>query len=356
MRARAALVVAVSLLASCRIGFERLSADGGDGSVGGPDAVADRPNRIFVMDAASPMGANYGGIAGADATCQTRADANSLGGTWRAVLWTSAGGPSTRFAASRGWVDLTGTPIADRAIDLDARNLNPLRVSELGTPIGGAARYAFRGNTVDNCSDWTSNGSAQALAIELDGSWLNDSFLGCSDNTVELICAETGHNTSVLPIVEPGRIAFVTQAAWMPTGGLTAADAICQGEANAAGLIGDFDALLTTTTATAESRFMSSGLPWQRVDGVRITATADQLVGASSAAVWDSFIARTATNDVTDARIWYGSASANCNNWLGAAGVPQGVMGRSHLALRSMLSYFGPTSCFTSLNLICLQQ
>ncbi len=95
------------------------------------------------------------------------------------------------------------------------------------------------------------------------------------------------------------------------------------------------------------------GCRWQRVDGVRITSTADALVGPSPAAQWESFVARTAKGAVTNARIWYGSTASNCNNW-DIAGAQVGVYGRSHE--RAALSYFQTIDCGASLNLLCLQQ
>ena len=52
------------------------------------------PKRVFVTS--TTYKGNLGGLAGADAKCQTRANAASLGGTWKA--WLS---DSTTSAASR---------------------------------------------------------------------------------------------------------------------------------------------------------------------------------------------------------------------------------------------------------------
>lgn len=74
------------------------------------------------------------------------------------------------------------------------------------------------------------------------------------------------------------------------------------------------------------------GPSWQRVDGVRITDTAAELVGTAAVAIWDSFIARTAGGAVTNDRIWFGAATEHCSNWTSSAA--NGVFGASHSAIR----------------------
>lgn len=342
-------ILTLALLAGCRFGFESddtAPRDGGGDDVAITVDAADRPNRMFAMYPVA--NGNFGGLAGADAICQARADSRSLGGTWLAILWSSAGGPSLRFAGSRGWVDLAGTPLVDRAEDLDHANLRPLRIDDMGAPITMTGAHAFRGDINDHCNDWTSDLSDGVLAYELYAAWDNDSYLNCSSTTAAMICAETGHVAAQVPTVEPGRIAFISETGWIPTGGLAAADAVCQGEATAAGLPGTFAALLTTSNATAESRFSSAGLPWRRVDGIRVTADL-------AVPLWDSFIARTAGGAVTRSRTWYGSTTQNCNDWTGGT-TAMGVAGKSHHAATSRLANFINTGCGSSHNLICLQQ
>lgn len=345
----------LATFAGCRFGFP--AQDLGDATSneridGQPDGAPDRPNRIFMTFPGSD--GNLGGLVGADAKCQAAADSKALEGKWQALLWTAAGGPSLRFAGSRGWVDLAGTQIADRAEDLDYNNLNPLLLDESGSSIAG--RYAWRGDMDFSCADWTDQTNvATPRLYESEASWDNDSYSSCPSIDLGLLCAEVGHVAPVIPVVHPGRIAFVSETFWVPTGGLAAADAVCQGEANAAGVPGTFLALLATSSATAESRFSATGLPWQRVDGVRITNTADELVGPGAVNVWSSFIARSATGAVNNNRIWYGSPTAHCNNW-NPTGAAAGDYGQSHFALRSRLGYFNPVDCVNGAALICLQQ
>jgi hypothetical protein len=80
-------------------------------------------------------------------------------------------------------------------------------------------------------------------------------------------------------VPEAGRLAFVPEAPGLPGGGLAAADALCQAEANAESLLGTFKALLGTEQATAASRFNLNGAPWVRVDGVPWVSSAAALAG-----------------------------------------------------------------------------
>ena len=105
------------------------------------DAFVDRPNRIL-MSTAMFDGA-LGGLAGADMKCQTAADAKGFGGTWKAVLQSSLGPPSGRFAGSRGWVDPTGRVIADQQAEAVAVGLPSTMLAFLATPnVTAEARFS----------------------------------------------------------------------------------------------------------------------------------------------------------------------------------------------------------------------
>ena len=69
----------------------------------------------------------------------------------------------------------------------------------------------------------------------------------------------------------------------------------------------------------------------------------------------DSFIARTASGQPTNERMWYGTAASNCNNWTRGVNAT-GVFGSSHMTARARLSWFGAAGCGSSLPVICLEQ
>ena len=354
--------LAVVLVAGCgRLGFsspERSNDAPSDLAADGVPDVPPTPNRIFMSSTAHD--GNFGGLTGIDAYCQGVADGQSLGGTWQAVVWTIAAPPSARFAGSRGWVDLNGVVIADLPTELDAATRNPLRVDEHGTtlvdPANDIAFFGGASPASDTCLDWSSNATSMHGIHEVssEASFDTDIYTDCNFAT-PVVCAEIGHVAPVQPPIETGRIAFITAGSWLPSGGLAGADMFCQNEANAAMLSGTFLAYLPTAAATADSRFTSTGLPWRRVDGVRIVDTAAELVGVSPAPIWKSFIGRTAKGVETKARIWTGTQAQNCNDWMGG-GAQLGSIGESQSAWRQRLQLFPNTGCNSMLPLICLQQ
>ena len=60
-------------------------------------------------------------------------------------------------------------------------------------------------------------------------------------------------------------------------------DQRCANEAADAGLSGSFKAYLQTDAGTAASRFDGTKAPWQRVDGVHMTSTAQELLSTFDA-------------------------------------------------------------------------
>ena len=354
--------LAIVAVAGCgRFGFSADSVviDAPSDSV--PDVAIDAPlppNRIF-MSSTTHDGA-FGGLTGIDAFCQALADGQTLGGAWQAVVWANSQPPSARFAGSRGWVNLAGTVIADLPTDLDAATLNPLRFDESGQALTDTASdYAFYGGmppASDTCVDWTSNTMSMhgIHVVHSEASFDTDVYSDCP-SPEHVVCAEIGRISPTRPPIETGRIAFITAGMWVPSGGLSGADMFCQSEANAAGVTGTFLAYLPTAAATADSRFTTTGLPWRRVDGVRIVDAASDLVGASPLPVWKSFIGRTAAGVETKARVWTGTQSQSCSDWAGGSSA-LGSEGESQSAWRLRLQLFANVGCASALPLICLQQ
>jgi hypothetical protein len=116
---------------------------------------------------------NLGGLAGADAKCQARAQAAGLPGTYMAWISTSQGSPSTRFTRSTTpYVLVNGTVIANNWNDLtDGTIAAMITVTETGgnRPVGNTS-CAGSGNATawsatnangtrlgDSCSNFTSS-------------------------------------------------------------------------------------------------------------------------------------------------------------------------------------------------------
>ena len=160
---------------------------GGGGGQGGRGA--QNPTSFFVTSVGKGDGANYGGLAGADAYCAERAKAANIptpqGRTWRAYLSATAqGGQPAINARDRigagPWHNARGALIANNVADLhgdierDRNQINKTNaLSETAMPINGVGDTpnqhdiitgsdslgrARASETVDTtCSNYTSN-------------------------------------------------------------------------------------------------------------------------------------------------------------------------------------------------------
>ncbi len=143
--------------------------------------------RVFVTS--ESYSGNLGGLDGADAKCQARADAANLPGTYRAWVSDSTGSPSTRFTQSAIPYKLVdGTLIAGNWADLvDGALVTTITKTEFGgapptTNFCGAGQVTVWTNTSANgtmtnasssCSNWTGGGggSIWGFATRTDSGW-----------------------------------------------------------------------------------------------------------------------------------------------------------------------------------------
>ena len=162
---------------------------GGRQGRGGGGGAANNPASFFVTSIGKGDGANYGGLAGADAYCAERAKAGNIptpqGRTWRAYLSaTPQGGQPAINARDRigagPWYNARGTLIANNVADLhgdierDRNQINKQNaLSETGMGINGIGDTpnqhdiitgsdshgrARASETIDTtCSNYTSN-------------------------------------------------------------------------------------------------------------------------------------------------------------------------------------------------------
>jgi hypothetical protein len=121
---------------------------------------ADNVVRVFVTGASFFGG--FGGLAGADAQCQERAENEGLTGTWTAWLSDSTGNAVDRIPDGQYQL-LDGTVIAEDKDDLTSGLLKaPINLNERGEPQGGVVWTGTKPDGTDtgtNCSDWTNAGS-----------------------------------------------------------------------------------------------------------------------------------------------------------------------------------------------------
>ena len=151
-----------------------------------------QPMSFFITSTPGGDGANYGGLAGADAHCQKLAAAAGAGGRmWRAYLSQSQAGdvPAVNARGRIGdgpWYNAKGQLIAANVNDLhgdierDRNNIRkPTALNEKGGMVNGVGDMpnqhdiltgsdstgrALIGNAaVNTCGNWTSNGMGNAI-------------------------------------------------------------------------------------------------------------------------------------------------------------------------------------------------
>jgi hypothetical protein len=158
----------------------------------GVSQQAQQPMGFFITSVGPGDGANLGGLDGADAHCQTLAEAAGAGNrTWRAYLSAVAGGGqlavNARDRIGEGpWYNANGQIIAANVADLhgdferDRNNIRkPTAVDENGDEVLGAGdtpnqhdiltgsdshgRAMLGAANTTTCSNWTSNDEGRAM-------------------------------------------------------------------------------------------------------------------------------------------------------------------------------------------------
>jgi len=135
---------------------------------------------FFVTSSGLGKGANLGGLAGADAHCQSLAEAaGSTGKTWHAYLSTKDADAKDRIGKGP-WVNAKGQKIADDVMSLhsDANNINKeTALDEKGNTINGRGDQPNKhdiltGSKPDGtriadqtCGDWTLDGTEGAAMM-----------------------------------------------------------------------------------------------------------------------------------------------------------------------------------------------
>jgi hypothetical protein len=181
-----------ALCVSCA-GDEACTAEG----VCGPPSTCGigGPCLVFVTSVASQ--GNLGGLAGADATCQSLAAASGLFGTYRAWLSDGTASPATRFVHSPGPYQLVdGTTITANWADLtDGAIQAPIVITEQGTVVSSPEVWTNTraDGTVNSdtrhCHDWTTvdSGAGQTGYV-----WANN-VADWTDTQPVSACSESHH-------------------------------------------------------------------------------------------------------------------------------------------------------------------
>jgi hypothetical protein len=336
-------------------------------------------NYVFITTTtlAVPFGATAAAsLAAADNFCNARAAAAGLPGHYVAWLSTSTANAVDRLGNANGWVRTDGQPFANLRSDLvagkvfyppvlgeDGSNLD-LSVAATGTDGDGTVLPA------QTCVDWTQPGGAQAgTGAPGFGShaWTAEFFNQPCSGPFSLYCFETSLDAVAAPASAAGRIAFVSKATLAPGPGKSRADAdaICQAEAQAAGLPPPYTNYLSLLAVNGQAplgRFtvLSHSLPWMRPDGVAIVAQASDL-GVSKPLLAPIDVAADGTY-LPGGSTWTGSVGApsiaagstsTCNDWASNAGSGNG--GRFEDTINWSDEYRNSLICAEALPVYCLQ-
>jgi hypothetical protein len=149
---------------------------------------------FFVTSANPGRGADFGGLAGADAHCQALASAAGMGSrTWRAYLSTTGpGGVDARDRIGTGpWYNVRGELVAANVAELHGTNqlTKQTSLTERGEVVSGRGdpvnmHDVLTGSTPDGraatgaadttCGNWTKSGEGSAVVGHHDRIGLND--------------------------------------------------------------------------------------------------------------------------------------------------------------------------------------
>jgi hypothetical protein len=339
---------------------------------GTTSTTKDRPAENIAFATSTVHSANLGGLDGADAICNELADAAGLGGTYVAWLSTTTTNAFSRIENGVGWVAIDGTPIAATPTDLVTGSMvSPIAYDERGHDVRPTQSEVWTGTLGDGtysgstCMGWTIEDptvNADVGAASAGSTQFTHSAAASCAAPRRFYCFETDRTTPVVVPAPTGRRAFITSAVWQPNaGGIGDADLLCQNEAAAAALPGTYLALLPNGTATAASRFDTSGAPWTTATGIPLSETADRLFTAD---FLHGFINTQAdgTHAIPTALAWCGDpvdakAGAACADWtMPVASAVSGSFGDPHESSRRLFASAGAPCDFPGLYLYCLQQ
>ena len=176
--------------------FDGSPGDGstGDTDGGQSDAAAAGEKIIFVTS--STQSGNFGGLAGADDLCATRASDAGLQGTFLAWLSTDADPVGERLAQSTGpYVRTDGAQIAADWADLTDGSIDvPINRDEDGNQVGGdvwTGTLAAGTTAPAICSGWDTTASTGRCGDSgsTDSSWTDNITPPCTTN-LRLYCVQ----------------------------------------------------------------------------------------------------------------------------------------------------------------------
>jgi hypothetical protein len=226
-----------------------------------------------------------GALAFADSECNRLASeaARPLPGEFVAYLSDDETVAPERLGAASGWIRPDGRVFAETVDDItQGAVIHPPLLNESGGAIGigeivrtGTKDDGDQGGS--NCYNWTSASVGQGYAgYAASTSQFAGKFFdyGCGAPS-RIYCFGKNKTAFVEPRRIDARVAFISEQFFVGDLGRERADEICNQDAAAASLDGDYLALLPLGNETAASRFDPSKGPWTRSDGVPIAGTGE---------------------------------------------------------------------------------
>lgn len=138
-----------------------------------------------------------GGISGADAKCQARADAEALGGSWKAILSIGGQHAINRIVISGEVRNLNNNKVADNSADFwDGTLDSAVGYDETGAPTSVSVWTStdeLGSASANNCSNWTSDDGGgysgdSGLSQSTSSTWLSNTDLDCGSGNARLYC------------------------------------------------------------------------------------------------------------------------------------------------------------------------
>ncbi len=328
---------------------------------------------------------NLGGVRGADAICQARADAAGLDSHF--VAWLSSGNGETQ---ARDRIDnapapfrlVDGTKVADTWTDLvDGTLDNPINVDETGAP-QEVAFGVWTGSDADGtgvtgsdaatrCRQWSSSAGTDSgrtgSTTAVNNTWTNGGGAGnvACDQPRRLYCVE-----SQLKCGNGSKCVFLyDQRVGANLGGLAGADALCQSAADASSNVaaGTYKAWLSTETVDAGDRLTHASVPYILPNGNRVADDwADLTDGTLDRAICNTqFGMNAASSPCFYYNVWTATDTAgnfagdgSCNGWTSATVEAGHAMVGNESATGSNWSQAGNGDCRDpeAFKLYCFQQ
>lgn len=379
---------------SGRVGSSNSST--GDWTDTGNDADCDTAKRLYcfqsnhrtVFVTSTTHSGDFGpaGVRGADAICQSRADAAGLTGNY--VAWLSGGGSALQAQsridnANMPYRLVDGTKIANNWTALTSGTLEaPINRDENGA-LRSQANNVWTGTSANGtgagtiggtmCAGWqgTSSDSGRVgSSSATNGDWTTTGTNEACNNLNHLYCVE-----SPLRCGTNSKCAFLTSTTHAANlGGLNGADAICQAAADSSTGIanGVYKAWLSTESTSASSRLNHASVPYVLPNGDKIAdhwadLTDSALYGVLCAEEHDLNKTRGFAGCTFSSRVWTSTDSAgnftgagSCNGWTSTNNangpVIHGAENQSDVRWTDTSSIPSEAQCSNNLRLYCFQQ